>query len=466
MVAYFRHTGRRTANLFSAAIVTLLGVIASWAGVQLAGTKTGMALGIMATLGPVLLVVAIVNPIVFPFSLYAFLTPFDWVLVLTNSSAATLTRVVGAASAAALLFYIIRTKRFADPDRSVGVWLIYHLWLTASLFWAIDPKASTELLPTALQLYGLYVVVCMIRIDLSMLKTVVAAVIAGGVSAALVMLYLYHTGVAITAGRLWLRTENMNWNPDHASGALLLPLCLATMACVSTRNLGVRLLSIGSVLIILRTIQLTGARGPELALLVMLIYLIARQRNRWQLGAILGGLFAIAMAIGAKDVMSRWSDAISTGGAGRTDIWHVGWVAFKENWLFGAGFNNFALAYNRSLLEVFQPLFVGWNRASHNIWVGNGVELGIIGIALLLWGWYSQFRAVRTIAPDDPRYPMRLACEASVLGLFVAAMFADVILTKYLWLAFMLVGLTRNTATVRVPAAAPSPSSTPVIAHA
>jgi O-antigen ligase len=124
------------------------------------------------------------------------------------------------------------------------------------------------------------------------------------------------------------------------------------------------------------------------------------------------------------------------------------------------------LAYNRSLLEVFQPLFVGWNRASHNIWVGNGVELGIIGIALLLWGWYSQFRAVRTIAPDDPRYPMRLACEASVLGLFVAAMFADVMLTKYLWLAFMLVGLTRNTATVRVPAAAPSPSSTPVIAHA
>jgi O-antigen ligase len=340
---------------------------------------------------------------------------------------------------------------------------LYNLWLTASVFWSLDPKVSLDLLPTALQLFALYAIVCMVRIDLNMLKTVAAGIIAGGASASLVLLYLYHAGVAITGGRLWLRTENMNWNPDHASAALLLPLCVATMASVSTRNLGARLLSIASVAIMLRTIQLTGARGPELALLVMLIYLVARQRNRLQLGAILAGLFTIAAAISAKDIAARWSDAISTGGAGRTDIWHVGWLAFKENWLFGAGFNNFALAYNRVFIQVFQPFYVGWSRASHNIWIGNGVELGIIGIALLLWGWYAQFRALRGIGPDDPRYAMRLCCEAAILGLFVAAFFADVMLTKYLWLAFMLVGLTRNAAPVRklaatalrTPAAAP-----------
>ncbi|MGZ3541035.1 MAG: hypothetical protein ACXVAF_07570, partial [Vulcanimicrobiaceae bacterium] len=45
---------------------------------------------------------------------------------------------------------------------------------------------------------------------------------------------------------------------------------------------------------------------------------------------------------------------------------------------------------------------------------------------------------------EDARYPMRVALEAALIGLFVAAMFVDMMIWKYLWLAFILVAMTRN----------------------
>ncbi|HLI95344.1 MAG TPA: O-antigen ligase family protein [Candidatus Baltobacteraceae bacterium] len=448
MVGRLRAAGR-SPSAVSAAIVACLGLAASFGGVVLSGTKTGTAIALAAVLGPVLLALSLFSPMIFPFGLYALLTPFDAILLI--SSASTVTKIVGAFSAAAVLFFLLRTKRIADPDRSVAVWLVYTLWLMSSVFWAIDVKTSLQLLPTALLLFGLYAVVSLVRVNQATLDAVSRFVMAGGTAAAAYSLYLYHTGVAIKEQRLWLVTDNgLNWNPDHLSAALLLPLALAIVSVVFGRTILQRLLGLACAGVMLPTLVLTGARGPELGLLVIVAYLIIREPNR----ARLAWPLAIALGLGglaaAPALISRWSLAASTGGAGRMDIWHVGWHAFKENWLFGAGFNNFSLAYDRSMMTVFQPQYIGWDRASHNIFVGNSVELGIIGLALLLVGWYMQFRALRGIGPDDPRFRMRIVLEASLLGLFVSGFFADVMLTKYLWLAFMMVSLTRNAGPQRV----------------
>lgn len=452
MVGHVRLAARHS-TAAGAAVVALLGLLASYAGVQLAGTRTGAVIAVGAVLGPVLLALSLFSPLVFPFGIYAMLTPFDAVLLV--SSASTVTKILGALSAAALIFYLLRTKRAADPDRSIAMWLLYTLWLTSSIFWAIDTKMSLDLLPTALLLFALYAIVSMVRVQRPTLDTVSRFVMAGGVAASAYALYMYHNGVAIKEDRMWLVSGNVNWNPDHLSASLLLPLAIAIMTCVFGRTLWIRLAGLASIGIMLPTLVLTGARGPELGLLALIAYLIAREPNRaklaWPVFAVLG----IAIVAAAPTLMDRWSAALSTGGAGRTDIWHVGWEAFKQNWLFGAGFNNFPLAYDRVMLSVFQPQYIGWNRAPHNIIVGNSVELGVIGLVLLLLGWVFQFRALRAIGPDDPRFRMRLLLEGSLIGLFVSGLFADVMLTKYLWLAFMLVSLTRNA----VPAGAPAQAS-------
>ena len=56
---------------------------------------------------------------------------------------------------------------------------------------------------------------------------------------------------------------------------------------------------------------------------------------------------------------------------------------------------------------------------------------------------------MRDVPADDPDYALRLALEGALIGLFVAALFLDVMITKYVWLAFMLAALLRN-AHVRV----------------
>lgn len=460
MVGNLRIAARQS-RAAGAAIVAFLGLVASYAGVQLAGTKTGAAVALGAVFGPVLLGLSLFAPLIFPFGAYALLTPFDALLVI--SSASTVTKLLGALSAGAVAFYILRTKRFADPDPSVATWLVYTLWLTSSVFWAIDSNRSLELLSTALLLFGLYAIVSFVRIDSKTLDNVSRFVMAGGTAAGMYALYLYHTGAAIKEQRLWLVTDNgMNWNPDHLSNSLLLPLAIAIMTAVFGRSIWLRLIALICTCIMLATLVLTGARGPELGLIVLVAYLIWREPKRaklaWPVAIVLGA----AAALSAGTLADRWAIALSSGGAGRTDIWHVGWAAFKHDWLFGAGFNNFALAYDRAMMSVFQPQYIGWNRASHNIIVGNSVELGIIGLALLLLGWFMQFRALRSIGRDDPRYRMRILLEGSILALFVAGLFADVMLTKYLWLAFMMVSLARNAAPARVPAhtAAPAVSAT------
>lgn len=446
MVAYFRDSGRRATALGGAAI-SFVALIAAWAGVSLAGTKTGAVLALGAVFGPLLVALAIVSPILFPFSLYAFLTPYDPMLALATGSGtgSTVTLLVGAASGAALIFYILRTKRFADPPRAVAVWLLYFLWMASSTFWAIDSKSTLEMLPTMLSLFGLYVVVSMLRLDAATLRTVGAAIVAGGATASAYMLYLYRSGLANTSDRLWLRTDSMQVNPDHFAAALLLPIAIATAALFFATGRATKGAMIAALGFMLPVMVLTGARGPELAFVALAAYIIAHHRRRWTIGVAFLALLAAAFAISGPSFVQRWTQALSDGGAGRTDIWKVGWLALKENWLFGAGYNNFPQAYNHALIHVFQPFFAGWSRAPHDILLQAAVELGVIGVALILLGWWTQFRLLRHIGVSDYRYPMRVASEAAILGLFVAGLFALQMETKYLWLAFMFAALVRNT---------------------
>lgn len=446
MVAYLRDSGRRATALGGAAI-GFVAVVAAWFGVSLAGTKTGAVLALGAVFGPVLLAAAIVAPILFPFSLYAFLTPFDPMLAMATGSGtgSTVTLVVGAASGAALIFYILRTRRFADPPRAVAVWLLYFLWMASSTFWAIDSKSTLDMLPTVLSLFGLYVVVSMLRLDAATLRTVAAAIVAGGSTASAYMLYLYRNGLANTSDRLWLRTDSMQVNPDHFAAALLLPIAiaLATLFFATTRT--ARLAAVVALGFMLPVMVLTGARGPELAFVGLAAYIIAHHRRRWAAGGVFLAFLVGAFALSGPSFVERWTQALSDGGAGRTDIWKVGWLALKENWMFGAGYNNFPEAYNHALIHVFQPFFAGWSRAPHDILLQASVELGVIGLVLLMLGWWSEFRLLHHIGASDYRYPMRVASEAAILGLFVAGLFALQMETKYLWLAFMFAALVRNT---------------------
>lgn len=451
MVGILRVPPKTQRTIFGIASIAVLGVLACFASITLAGTKTGAIISIGATLGPILLYVALVSPVVFPFGLYAAVTQLDTLLNIPGFG--TVTKILGVASGAALLFYMLRTKRAVQPPRVVVLWVLYYLWLTSTVWWAIDTNRSFKVLGISWSLVLLFVVTAMFRLNSKMLRAAVVAVLIGGVLAALYGIYFFHSGHNLdqTGGRLWIQTdEGSQINPDHFANSFILPAAIALVGALWSRRMLHKLLFVAALLPMLLTMALTGGRGGMLGFVAVAVYLLFKDRHRVQLAVVMAAAGVLGAIVAGPMLAYRLSTAISTGGAGRMDIWRAGLAAFKQYWLFGAGYGNFPLAYDRFYLSVFQGLDPHFDRASHNILLNAGVEAGVFGLAVLICCWIGMFRLLDPIQESDYRYPLRVALQAATVGLFIAGLFVDMMISKYVWMAFMLTVMTYNAGPVYV----------------
>jgi O-antigen ligase len=190
-----------------------------------------------------------------------------------------------------------------------------------------------------------------------------------------------------------------------------------------------------------------------IALAVMLLYIAWRTRYRFQILAImtLAGVGSLLQ----PTMWDRFADKGLGAGSGRLYIWDAGRLALKAHWLGGAGLGAFPAAYNHELLAMYQPIFQGWSRPAHNAVLSAAVELGLLGALLLIFAWWRSWQDARG----------NTVIEAAIVGLAVAAMFLDVMLFKYIWLALSMAVLVKNAAEPRflrgmrrqpAPAAAPA----------
>ena len=437
----------------------LLGVMATLGITALAGTKTGVALALAAVLGPLAGYGAICAPLVFPFTAYIALVPFDNLLALPAFG--TLTRLLAIACGGSIVLWLIRTRRFIPPDRALVFWIALTAWAAASLGWAIDPNDSYAHLFTTLQLLELYAAISFVPIERRTLRVVLIAIVFSGAFAASYGVYVFRHGIDVNAGngRLWLQNDNSIVDPNQFAAALLLPCALALAGFLRAKSWTLWLGSSAALVVMGLGIAVSGSRGAVLALAAVLLYLVLRLRT---------GLLAAGVAVGAlscaltfsSDLVQRFSIAASTDGAGRLDIWRVGLHAFRDYFWFGAGYSNFPLAYDQSFLTVSEHHYTWWHRAPHNILLSTGVELGIVGLVLFLIAYAQQFRTLRVVGRQDPLFTVRVAVEGALIGLFVAGLFLDILYTKYFWLALMLAMLVRNAA--YAPQRASSPYARPV----
>lgn len=441
------NTSRRSLGpLAGGLLVALGGAVAALAVSALAGTKTGFVLALLAIGGPLAFYAAIVAPLVFPFALYVGVVPFDNLLSL--SAFGTLTKFLGMAAGAALIFYLVRTKQAVRPSPSLMIWGALYLWAATTAFWAYDQTLVFGALLTSVQLVVLYAAICVFPSDRNAVRWTSFAVIVGGIAAAVYGAYLFHNGTDIYYGsRLRITTDTGAIDPNHFAAALLLPIALCLSSLLHTKKLVVAAGNIAALGILFIGVTLSASRGAVMAIGFMLVYFLIRSRSRIRLiGITIATAVAAAAFSSQTDLWNRFTVAMSTGGNGRTSIWLVGLQALKQHWLVGAGYGNFSDAYDRVFLQTPHQIWdqANWHRASHDLLIGTSVELGIIGTVLLLAAWVSQFYMLRAIEPSEPEYPLRVASEAAVLGIFVAALFLDVMTFKYVWLAFMFIAILRN----------------------
>lgn len=407
------------------------------------GTKTAFALGLLISLFIPLCFVAIERPLVFPFGLYALLIPLDDILSLGKIG--TVNKFLGILAFAAVLFGLLRRGQFVKPSRSVIAWMAVAVWIGLSGIWAIDQQAWIPAYLTFVQNFLLYALVAMTISTIGDLEVLSSCVVIGGFIACAVGLWPYLHGQRLD-GRLVLPGPNPYDPPDpnHFAAALLLPFAVLLAATLTTRKTVPLLANLGGLGLLGVTIVLTGSRAAQISVLVLLFYTLLRRRGALYIG---GAIVVAAVAIlpFAGWIQQRWSTALSMGGAGRTDIWHVAMQAFGNYWLIGAGFASFPAVFNQEVLHVNLFHYAGWGKGPHDMIVSNAVELGIIGLFLVITAFVMEFRDLSLPRvggfPDD----LSVALQGAVLAIFVDGLFLDITNRKYLWLLFIMVALVRST---------------------
>jgi O-antigen ligase len=407
-------------------------------------------LAIVASIAIALLLVR--SPVGGALGLFGFLLPFDTVLVLAQVGRLQIhiTWIVGAAAGVILLLIAKLANRLTMPPQA-AVWLgLLIFWAVLSYFWALNAEKAVFRLPVLAVLLFLYFAASSIRPTEKEMATIIWLVIVGGFLAAAIGIYGFSRGDWFTSslaghtsrqlsGRETLAIGGRMTDPNVLGASLILPLSLAVCTWLSSRTWPRRLLLFGLIGVISASILATMSRGALVAVATVFTVLICRSgaRRRVLLPLVMMGGIVMSMPDIPKRLMQ------SDRGAGRFDIWQVGLSVFRQYPLFGAGQDCFPDAFNQYVSTA--PNFVGFSRAPHNIYLGTGVELGLVGLVLLLGTIVRHFllasKGSRAV-PDEALRLQLVSYEAALCGLLVCGFFLDILWDEYLWLTLMLMVMT------------------------
>jgi O-antigen ligase len=367
--------------------------------------------------------------------IYVVLVPIDDALLVAGGF--TVTKIVGIAVAtAAAVALVQRRERIEIPNAVLG-WLALVAFMVLSLLWTIEPSQSIANLITIASAFALLLVLVAVPMNVSELRTVVVATIISAVVIGITAIALARhelSTVAGQVGRLYLSFGSATLDPNRFGASLILPIAMTVGAVTQVKG-WYRVALFIPLALGFMAVYLAASRGTLLALGAAAAVAVLASRRRLLFGSLLAAA-AILVFVIPSELSSRLNEFTLATGTGRTDIWKVALAAFPGHWLLGTGQGTFVAAYNRAFFLTYQPQFVEWNRDPHNLLMSTLVELGLVGVSLLTVTLVLQYRSMRMIPPDDPFSWVRPVFRASLIGLIVAAMFVDVLATKFAWLLF------------------------------
>ncbi len=433
------HAGRAAllAGIALYAIVTAA-VFTGFGPLPLGELRVPVGLGM--AFGPLALYLLLRHPMIFPFGAYLFTIPID--SILQQSSGATITRIIAIASAGILGMHILARREVRMPGKAWYWWLAFVTWTGLSFIWTINAAGSLPMFLTILNLFLLLTVLALYPISQADLKRVMAMVVASGIFTAIYGLIGFFSGrvADTTNARLTLRTDTgLTVDPNDFATSFVLPIALAMAALSASRNVPVRIISGLSIVLMMVGILLTGSRGGLIAALIVLVYYIVRTRQRILTFGIAAAALGLSVMFPAVWIRFATDDGAQGSGTGRTFIWAAGLHDFRDHFLTGSGIGTYVDVYNKNFFSVYQAVFQGWSRPGHSILVSSLVELGVIGLFLILGAWFMTFRELRFVPARSNFHVMRIALEATLLALFYESLTIDTLYLKYYWLTFSLV---------------------------
>jgi hypothetical protein len=421
------------------------------------GSSLWLTVCVVAALAPAGLYAALRLPLLFPFCAYVLVMPFDTLGRLGGFG--TITKLVGLFCAAALILRLLHGRDAVSMPRAVFAWLALLGWMLFSTLWAIEPADGLPLVMQYASLIALYGVLSMMPATRFELSAVFGSTLLASVGAAAYGTWMFARGEdVLNSSRVIIRNGDFYIDPNNFATALVLPFAIAATWLLGADSRLVRAAMIPALLLLTAGVAASGSRGGALAVLATFLWLVVRSRRRLAAAALLATSAGTALAAN-PGLALRFAEARTTDAAGRTDIWRIGLLALRDHWAVGAGIGNFANAFDHEYLNVFARYVLGWHWAAHNTFLETGVELGVVGVALLVVALYAQVSMLRAVGRDDPLFDLRIALEAALVGLLVASLSGTVLNQKYTWLCFAAVALVRARGLVAARAARPQRST-------
>lgn len=400
---------------------------------SMAGQGSWLFLGLLV--GALL---AILWPIEVALGLYALLLPFNSVTALgQEQSGTTLNLLVGAMAGAAILGTGLMRNRLRWPPRAAWLWLLFLGWNFLTVAWALRSDVALHELVTPVSVILLYLAAVSWPITEKQLSRLSYLTVAGGCAASWIVIYLFSSGVNWRVGtsRASLMIAGQETNPDRLAALLILPLALATAEFLEAKNWWGKTMATLAAASLAYAMLITMSRACLVAMAVIFgVYALRMGFTRRVF--IMLGVLSCMTALMPATFFERLRNALDTGGDGRLDIWLAGFAALKKYWLLGAGFANFPVAY--SDFAGLAKSFRGYDRASHNMYLQVGVELGIVGVVLLALVLYTHFRQFWQVRSAEGNWPASIvALEAASWALLAFGLFGDLLWEKGFWLVLM-----------------------------
>ena len=262
------------------------------------------------------------------------------------------------------------------------------------LSFAIVPSSMNQVRTITLTLIGSAVLAC------ALLLTLPAAIGEGG----------------MLGGKLLdtpFGTANLNAFGTIIASSAVIALAMA-QAAHETRH---RLLLMAAFLVLAATLVFTKSRGAWMGLGAGLIYLALSSRARWMpiTLAIIAALLVSSAAV-RTIVVARFTETNITDPSliGRLLLWKYALVVAAKNWLFGCGLENYRVV--KHMFGYPFPMVYALRYNAHNIYLEAFVDLGIVGLAILLWLLVGSFVRSSNAVKSHDASDLGLALSAGIVA--------------------------------------------------
>jgi O-antigen ligase len=405
------------------------------------------------------------DPLRYALPPYAVLIPFSSLLSIAPGPFGSLSSLLGLLLGISLVAQLATTRRGSSAiPLSVPVWLAYLALSGLSLFWSIAPRATAADFAVLASQVLLFVALAVTRFDDVALRRFGTALVIGGVLAVVYGLAQLTVlgGLPAPDGRA-ARFGNDLLGANNQAAALLLPIAISSgRALIGSARSRV---TYGAILLLLLFgVLMTGSRGGLLSTVVVLgsAVLLSGTRLSTRL-AVVGAAAVLLVVVFVAVPGGVGSRQLKEGdnSSGRADIWAVGVHSCRLYCLTGAGGGAFPTVYHQELESVPEARIQerGSTFEPHNIFLLAVIEVGVLGLVLIVVGLGSALISSLRLPPDKRGPPV-----AAIVGTAVSSFFLSNLEFKFFWAVLAYVAISETVAAGRRVDGPPTPVARPVAA--